>query len=441
MSQPLRIGCGAGTANDRFDAAVELVENGSLDVLVLECLAERTTALGQLRERTTPGSGADPTLARRVRSLLEPLRRHRTRLITNLGSANPMAGGQLMVQLATELGMPLRVAVLSGDDVSAGFDQAAPAWEDGRPLDSHGELISANAYLGAEHILPALQTGADVVITGRVADPSLFVAPIAEHYGWRLDDWQRMADGTVVGHLLECGSQVSGGYFADPPYKVVPDLAHLGFPVALVREDGRAVVTKNPETGGLVTVDTVLEQLTYEVLDPTSYLTPDVTADFHAVSVNQVGPDQVAVHGATGRPRPEQLKVSVGYKAGYRCEAEISYAGAGSVARGRLAADVVRERVSEFCKRARVDLFGVNALHGEVLSRVGDPYECRVRLSVICPSLDQAEAAADEVVGLNNNGPAGGGGARSQVTEVVGILSTTIDRTAVNPAVTMLVTQ
>lgn len=437
----MRIGCGAGTAPDRFDAAVELVENGSLDVLVLECLAERTIALGQLRERTLPGSGADPTTARRIRSLLEPLTRRRTQLITNLGSANPIAGGKLVLQLAAEVGIPLRVAVLTGDDVLSTIDRDAPAWEGGQPLDSYGEVISANAYLGAEAILAALETDAEVVITGRVADPSLFVAPIAQKFGWRLDDWGRMADSTLVGHLLECGSQVTGGCFADPPYKIVPGLAHLGFPLAEIGEDGHVVVTKNAGTGGLVTVDTILEQLTYEVLDPTSYLTPDVTADFHAVSIEQVGPDRVAVHGAGGRPRPDQLKVSVGYRAGFRCEAEISYAGAGSVARGRLAADVLRERVAGICPNARIDLFGIDALHGETLPRSsGEPYECRVRLAVICPSLDQAEAAAYEVVGLYNNGPAGGGGARSQVTEVVGVVSTTIDRSAVNTAVTVMTT-
>lgn len=438
MSDLLRIGCGAGFANDRFDAAVELVENGSLDYLVLECLAERTIALGQLRERTQRGTGADPTLERRIRSLLQPMSARKVRLVTNLGSANPLAAGHAVVRIAEEMKLPLQVAVLTGDDVLSTVDLSQPAWEGARPLDSYGEVISANAYLGAEHMLAALESGADVIITGRVADPSLFLAPLVHHFGWSLEDWDRLAAGTAMGHLLECGSQVTGGYFADPPYKTVPNLAYLGFPLAIVEPDGATTVTKNPGTGGVVTLETVLEQLTYEVLDPSRYITPDVTADFSGIAATETKADAVAIAGASGLARPDRLKVSVGYRAGYRCEAGISYAGAGNVARARLAADVVRTRVGGICENARVDLFGVDALHGSELSRGPEPYECRLRLSVLCRTVELAEAAGNEVIGLLNNGPAGGGGARSEVSEVVGILSTTIERSTINPTVTLL---
>ncbi len=441
MTEVLRIGCGAGLANDRFDAAVELTENGNLDVLVLECLAERTIALGQTRELAEPGTGYDPTLERRIRSLLGPLAAHGTQLVTNLGSANPIAAGELVARVATDMGVAVRIAVLTGDDVFARIDQSAPAWEDGKPLDTHGPLVSANAYLGVEQLLPAVQTGADIIITGRVADPSLFLAPLVHRFGWALDDWEHLARGTAVGHLLECGSHLTGGYFADPPYKQVPNLAYVGFPLAEVRADGQTVVTKNAGTGGLVTVGTVAEQMTYEVLDPSRYLTPDVTADFHDISLAQVGLDRVSVSAAVGTERPDQLKVSVGYRAGYRCEAEISYAGEGSVARARLASDVVRTRLAGIADRMRIDLFGMNALHGDVLSAAGDPYECRLRMSAVCETADQAHAAGEEVVGLYNNGPAGGGGARSHTTELIGVVSTDIRRTAVHTNVTMLETR
>jgi hypothetical protein len=437
MSQRLRIGCGAGFANDRTDAAVILVEHGRLDFLVLECLAERTIALGQRRELAAPGTGYDPSLERRIRSLLKPLAAAGTRLIANLGAANPLAAGAQVKRIAEQMGIPVRIAVLTGDDVLPGLSPLATAWEDGRPLAEHGPIVSANAYLGTEALLPALDTGADIVLTGRVADPSLFLAPMVAEFGWDSTDWQRLAAGTLVGHLLECGAQVSGGYFVDPPYKTVDDLAHVGFPIAEVGSDGAAVVTKVPGTGGMVNFETVSEQLTYEILDPANYVTPDVTVDISEARIDEVGVDRVAVHGAAGKPRPDRLKASVGYRAGHLCEAEISYAGTGSVARAEAAAEVVRQRLAGY-QQLRLELIGVNALHGGQLSAGREPYECRLRLSALCSSPDDARLAGEEVVGLYNNGPAGGGGCRSHVTELIGILSTDIARETVKPEVTLV---
>lgn len=244
-----RIGCGAGFAADRIEPAVDLVERGRLNAIALECLGERTVSLAALRRLADPGGGFDPMLAKRVRPLLEPLARTGTRLVTNAGAANPLAAARMVRGLGADSGVRTSVAAVVGDDVLDRLDLSAPAWEDGRPLREHGEIVSANAYIGVDAILPALETGAGVVITGRAADPSLFLAPLMHELGWDPADRDRMAAGTLIGHLLECAGQVTGGYFADPGPKPVPGLARLGYPLAEVGADGTAVITKLPGTG------------------------------------------------------------------------------------------------------------------------------------------------------------------------------------------------
>ena len=231
----------------------------------------------------------------------------------------------------------------------------------------------------------ALQKGADVIITGRVADPSLFLAPLMFEFGWSRDDWNRLGQGTVIGHLLECAGQVTGGYFADPGLKDVPDLARLGFPVAEVSEDGSAVITKVKGSGGRVTPATCKEQLLYEIHDPSQYITPDVVADFTGVTIEASGEDAVTVRGGRGRPRTDSLKVCIGCLDGYIGEGQISYGGAGAVARARLARDIVLERLELAGVRydeIRTELIGVDALHGQNIPRdTGEPYEVRLRVA------------------------------------------------------------
>jgi len=323
-AKTVRIGAGAGFQGDRIEPAVVLASQGGLDYLVLECLAERTIAAAQLRKRQAPGTGFDPLLESRMEALLPFVARNGVRVVTNMGAADPLGAGKVVVAVARRLGLRVKVAAVTGDDVHRSVKPKMIALETGRPLGEHGRIVSANAYLGVEAILPALASGANVVITGRVADPSLFLAPLVHEFGWALDDWDRLARGTVVGHLLECAGQITGGYFADPGVKDVPDLAHLGFPFADVDADGFASISKVAGTGGAVTLATVKEQLLYEITDPTGYVTPDVTTDFTTVRLAEVGPDRVAVGGATGRPRSDTLKVSVGYLAGWTGEGEIS---------------------------------------------------------------------------------------------------------------------
>jgi hypothetical protein len=300
-------------------------------------------------------------------------------------------------------------------------DTALP--ELGKTLAEVGlEVVGANAYLGVEHLLPALMADAELIITGRFADPSLFMAPVVHGFAWDLDDWDRLARGTVAGHLLECGMQVSGGYFADPPFKPVPDLAYCGYPMAEIGADGEVVVTKLAEAGGCVSAQTVKEQLLYEVHDPSAYLTPDVTADFSGARIEEVGPDRVRVTGIRGRPRPESLKVTVGFDAGFQGEAGISYAGPGAQGRARLARAVLEERITNLHKcagRLRIDLIGMNSLHASAIERVTDSQDVRVHVGFAALERAPVETVMWEVESLLCCGPAGGGGFRGRIVPKV----------------------
>ncbi len=437
MRDTLRLGGGAGFAGDRLDAPLDLAERGALDYLALECLAERTIALAQLRRRRDPAAGYDARLAERIESLLPILARRGVRLIGNFGAANPLAAADAIVAIAKRLAIPVKVAAVTGDDVLDALDLDAPTMEGGVPLSRYAPLVSANAYLGAEAMLPALASGAGIVVTGRVADPSLFVAPLMHEYGWAPDDLDRLARGTVVGHLLECAGQLCGGYFADPGRKEIAGMANLGFPYADVTPDGDAVVSKVDGTGGRITLATATEQLLYEVTDPHGYLTPDVTADFSSVTLAEAGPDRIAVRGARGRRRPDKLKVSVGYLAGYVGEGEIGYAGTNALARARLAGEIVRERIASRFPELRIDVIGSTSLHGRTLDADERPYEVRLRVAGRARSRDEAAIVGDEVEALYTNGPAGGGGARKYVNEQIGIVSTLVDRARVASAVTI----
>lgn len=436
---PFRIGSGAGYSGDRIDPAQDLAESGQLDALVFECLAERTIALAQLRRAQDPQQGYDPLLKERMRAVLPACLKQGIRVITNMGAAHPLAAGQAVLEVARELGLgKLRVAVVTGDDVLAWMrEHDVPLLDSGQTVRSlDGRLISASAYLGADALLPALQSGADVVITGRVADPALFLAPLMHHFGWTADDWQRMGQGIVVGHLLECAAQVSGGYIADPGFLDVPGLTEVGFPLAEVHADGTAVITKLAGTGGRIDRLTCTAQLLYELEDPSRYLQPDVAADFSGVRLTEAGPDRVRVEGANGRARPDQLKVTLGFRDGFIGEGQISYAGPGARARGELALSVLERRLQRLGSDAlehRAELIGVNAMHGPHLGADREPYEVRLRLAMRTDTRAQAEAVGREVEALYLNGPAGGGGVTQSVREVVAAASALIPRDAVRP--------
>lgn len=438
----IRIGGGAGYSGDRIEPAVELAEKGDIQYLVFECLAERTIAIAQQARRMDPSKGYDPLLEDRMHAVLSICSAKGIKIITNMGAANPISGAEKIKEVAQSLNLPkLKIAAVTGDDVLDTLKTGnVDIEETGAPVASLGDkLVSANAYIGAQPIVEALVNGADVIITGRAADPALFLAPLIHEFGWSMEDWRLLGQGTVIGHLLECAGQITGGYFADPGRKDVADLARLGFPIAEVAADGSAVITKVAGSGGKVSAATCKEQLLYEIHDPRSYFTPDVVADFSGVSITEIGPDRVAVHGGDGRPRTDTLKVSIGYVDSFIGEGQMSYAGPGAAARGRLALDIVAERLKIAgvkYSEIRSDLIGVDAIHGSKLSATEyEPYEVRVRVAGRTDSLREAIRIGNEVEALYTSGPAGGGGAAKSAKEVVAMLSALLPRHLVQPAI------
>ena len=445
-SEPLLIGCAAGFSGDRTDAAEpvvrSLIARGGPAFLVFETLAERTLALAQLRRRSHPAGGYEPQLDAMLRPVLAACLKHNIRIVGNFGAANPEGAAMHVAALAKELGLrPPRIAIISGDDLSGPEHRALLEEQLGSAFEQ-ARVVCANAYIGAEALTDALDVGADIVVAGRIADPTLAVAPARAHFGWAHDDWERIGRATMAGHLLECGAQVTGGYFADPGFKEVPDLASVGFPIARLSADGNCVIGKADGTGGAVTLQTVKEQLLYEVHDPASYMTPDVVADLSEAEVRTVGADQVALTGIRGHRRPDSLKVNVFHEGGWLAEAEISYAGAGAERRARLAADILRRRLDGFA--LRVDLIGVVSVFADDAGRllqstpVGEGRDVRLRIASAQADLDQAERLGREATALYTCGPAGGGGVRTSVRARLNTLSCFVPRERVTTSYRML---
>jgi hypothetical protein len=457
----LRIGCGAGFSSDRLGPAVDLAREGDLDWLMFETIGERTMAFGHRDRQANPAKGYNPQLAARLRGVLGHCAarakgsKRSTRIITNMGVANVAAAAEVAVSIARELGLKgLRIAAVEGDDVTAMitpdtrlFDAGHQDGGDRTCREVGRPIVGANVYLGIDALLPAIEADADVIIAGRVADPSLVLAPLVHHYGWDRADWPKLGRGTLVGHLLECGMQITGGYFADPGFKHVPRAADCGFPIAEVDADGSATITKLTTAGGLVSVQTVKEQLLYEVHDPQRYLTPDVTADFSGVSLTRSGTDRVRIDGGSGTQRPDTLKVTVGFNGGLLGEAGISYAGVNASARARLARDILDERLRKLTTPRdgmRIDLIGLDSLHATAgIPAVTEPQDLhrdvRVRVAMRCDRRETIETMLWEVESLLCCGPAGGGGYRGQISPSVITHSCLIGRDTVSPTCRILV--
>lgn len=421
----LMIGCAAGFGGDRDDVAAPVVEtliaSGAPAVLIFEMLAERTLAQAQLARRANPQAGYAPLMERAVAPILAPCVHHKIPIVSNFGAANPRAAAQRLHELAQAQGIhDLRVAVVEGDDLSDASGQALlrPYLD---PAFAERTVVSANVYLGGAAIAEALRMGAQVVVTGRVADPALVVGPALAHFGWAGDEWERLACATIAGHLLECGAQVTGGYFADPGFKDVPDLYNVGFPIVELAAEGDFVITKAANTGGLVDCRTVKEQLLYEIHDPAAYLTPDVIADISETEVTEIAPNRVYVAGVRGHPRPPTLKAMLCFDGGWLGEGEISYAGPNAEARARLAGEILQRRLGEQLA-LRIDLIGVvSVFAADAEQRWAEPSSSTagdVRLRVAAAHQDRRliETLLHEVTALYTCGPAGGGGIRTALT-------------------------
>lgn len=426
----IRIGGGAGYGGDRIEPAVDLIRFGNLDYIIFECLAERTIALAQQKKKEDSRKGYNELLEHRMSKVLPLLKDHKVKIITNMGAANPKAAMEVTGRMAREYGLTdLKIMGVLGDDIIDGIDRYMDfeILETGKPLSSIADdIVSANAYIGAGGIMEALKQGADIVISGRVADPALTLAPAIYEFGWSMDDYEKLGKGTVMGHLLECGAQVCGGYFADPPYKEVPKPWDIGFPIGEITEDGDITISKLNKAGGVVSRETVTEQLIYEIHDPSAYYTPDVAADFSGIEVEERY-GAVKVTGASGNEKNGKYKVSVAYKDGFIGEGEMSYTGSGAETRARLAIEIVKKWMEPWkdkIEEEKYDIIGVDSLHGDITGAGGaSPAECRIRAAVRAKDKEAAEAVGKEVEALYTNGPAGGGGARKSVKEVIAIAS------------------
>ena len=438
-----RLGTGAGFSADRLDPAIELVERGRLDAIVFECLGERTLAFAYRDRSLDPDRGFTPLLERRMRAILPAAMAGGVRIVTNMGAANPRRAAEVTRDIARELGLAgARIAYVEGDDVSDRVGPETALWEGMKVGEVGRRFIGAHAYLGAEALMPALEAQAEVIITGRVADPSLYLAPLRHHFGWTADDWQVLGAGTVVGHLMECAGQITGGYFADPGYKNVPALARLGFPIAEVGSGGDACITKLEGSGGCVDERTVKEQLLYEVHDPSRYITPDVCADFSGVRIETLAADRVAVSGGTGAAAPPAYKLTVAFDGGQLAEAGISYAGPGAQARAELAGRIIEERmhgVHGSNAPLRVDVIGAASLHATVRRYHEDAEDVRLHCALRASSREQAELLLWEVESLLCCGPAGGGGYRGHITPSVITYSASMARELIEARTQVLV--
>lgn len=414
----IQIGGGVGFAGDRIRPAVDLASNGGLDALILECLGERTIALAQHRLANADGPGWDSLLRTRFDKLLDVP--HLPLIVTNGGAADPLGAARMVSELAEGKGQDVPISAVVGDDVKEQvLAGEATGGEEFDAVIANRQLVSANAYIGADSIMPALEDGARIVIGGRIADPSLVVAPAAYLQGFDLSDLDRVARTTLAGHLIECGGQVTGGYFADPGVNDVPGLHKLGFPIAVLGDSDEFWITKAAGTGGKVSAETVKQQLLYEITDPREYITPDVRLNVMGVQVDESAESWVAVTGSEGMRRPDMLKVSVGYDAGFVGRAAVSYRGAQAGERARLAADIISTRTRRCGSDLQIDY----------LDGYQDGYKhTRVYFSMRSADDRAVRRLLSEVEALGTNGPSGGGGWALNMSNSVGVVAAYLPR-------------
>ncbi len=450
MPKTVFIGSGAGFSGDRLDAALPVIDTLSRRdgprYLIYEVLAERTLAIAQRIKMRKPDQGYSPYLDKYLRLSLKAAMESGVRIVSNLGAANPAGAAKRVHELAQELGLPRpRIGIVIGDDLTTVMstdDIGALETIEGLSI-SGKEIVAANTYLGAQPIADALALGVDIVLVGRTTDAALVLGPLIHEFGWKPEEYDLLATGTLAGHLLECGGQVTGGYFCDPGFKDVPGMDNLGFPIGEVSEDGSLVIAKAENTGGIVTTATVTEQILYEMHDPSAYLTPDVTLDVTQVTLSDDGPDRVKVSGAKGRPPPATLKTTVSADGGWLAEAEMIYAGPNAFARAKMAADIIKSRVRahDVQDDLRVDIIGVGAVFDNDTSTrrdaINEPLngEFRVRTAIRTDDKETGAYVNDEVLSLFCSGPAGGGGYRCSVTGQVNTASILVPRDMVEPHV------
>ncbi len=444
----IRLGSAAGWSRDRFEPALELVRRGNLDYLCFDSMSEITMSMAQVaRMENAAIPPYDPYLEERLSPILKECRDRGIRIITNKGWLDPVAAADKAIEVARRLGIKgLKVAAVFGGMLTERISEMGLNFtETGEPVAAYRDrIVSAEAYMGADGIVEALRRGADVVITGRVADACVYLGPLAHEFGWDFADHHLMARGMVVGHLLECGAQISGGYFADPGYKDVADLWNIGNPIAEVSAD-RIVISKLPDTGGQISTATCKEQLLYEVQDPSRYLCPDVIADFTRVRFREVARDAVEVIiDDAGLPKTGTLKALVGLKEGYMTEEMVLFAGPGAMERAELTKAILNERFRVIGLKAeeiRMDYIGIDSVHREASPKPATPpYEVVLRIAIRTKEKGEAEKLRREIDPLAVNGASATGkwatsSPGSRVRAIVGLNSVLVPREALTAQV------
>jgi hypothetical protein len=451
----IRIAAAQGFWGDWLEAPVRQVTGGPIDYLMMDYLAEVTMSILQKQKSRDPMLGYATDFIPAMQRILPLLAERRIKVTANAGGVNPRACAQAVAEAARQLGLgnKLRIGVVSGDDLLDRLDELLDAGhslqnlDSGRPLsDVRDRVLSANAYLGAAPVVEALRRGADTVITGRVTDTALTLAPMIHAFDWRPDAWDLLAAGTVAGHTIECGAQCSGGNCL-VDWRRIPDLANVGYPIAEAFPDGTFEITKHPGTGGRITVAGVTEQLVYELGDPTTYITPDCIADFTTIRLRRAGKDRVRVSGVGGRPATDKLKVSIAYFYGFKAVGTLVYAWPEAYQKARAADGVLRERLRQLGLQfdaIHTEFLGVDATHGRLArdaAHVPDLPEVQLRIGVRAPDRPPVERFTREIAPLILNGPpsaTGFAGGRPKPEEIVAYWPALIDRRVVQPCVEMV---
>lgn len=443
----IRIGTGQGYWGDRLDAPFALVDRGRVQYICFDYLAELTMSILQKQKERDPSRGYAHDFVTLCRQILPRVKQQGIRLIASAGGVNPRGCAEAIAQVARGQGLKVKIATVEGDNILDRLDTlpaqgyALKNMDDGSGIEAiRDRVTSANVYLGVAPVVEALNGGADIVITGRNTDTSLFLAPMIHEFGWRMDELDLLACGICIGHVIECGAQVTGGNYTGG-WDRVPDLARVGWPIAEVSEDGSAIITKPDGTGGLVEAGTVKEELLYEIGDPRNYITPDVVADFSEVRIEDAGPDRVKLWGAKGRPAPDTLKVSISYRNGFRAFADLGFSWPQALEKAQLAAKVLSERFRIIGLQADAVLFdyiGYNSLHGPLSEVPGhEPQEVRLRVGIRTKTAEEARKLGPEVPCLVTCGPPQGGGysARATPQEILEYWPALIPAAAIRPEV------
>jgi len=451
MQRVVRVASGQGFWGDSLEAPRQQATGGPIDYLMLDYLAEVTMSILQKQKERDPNMGYARDFVGAIESILGQVTEQGVRVVANAGGVNPPACAAAIRAVAEKHGKKLRVGVVTGDDLLPRIDEllqsghALENMDTGEPLSTiRDRVLSANAYIGSEPIVEALRREAQVVVTGRSTDTALTMAPIRFEYGWKSDDYDRLAAGIVAGHILECGAQCSGGNCLYD-WRNIPDLANVGYPIVDAHEDGSFIVTKHPNTGGRVSVHTVSEQLVYEMGDPHRYITPDVVADFTTIHLEDAGPDRVRVFGIKGTAPTDKLKVSIAYRAGFKAVGTLVYAWPDALEKAQVADRILRERLDRLGLRfdeVLTEFVGASATHGRLAGDAGhDAPEVQLRIGVRGSDRAAVERFTREIAPLVLNGPpsvTGFAGGRPKVEEIVAYWPALVDKSVVQTKVEVL---